>query len=43
MGYDTGIDIKKVAGISKEMEQFLGHSLPGQLYDLVDKTDIKRI
>ncbi|MEM8763177.1 MAG: hydroxymethylglutaryl-CoA lyase [Bacteroidota bacterium] len=43
MGYDTGIDIKKVAEISHEMEQFLGHSLPGQLYGLVDKTDIKRI
>ncbi|MEM6893061.1 MAG: hydroxymethylglutaryl-CoA lyase [Bacteroidota bacterium] len=43
MGYNTGIDIKKVAEISHEMEQFLGHSLPGQLYGLVNKTDIKRI
>ncbi len=42
-GYKTGIDIKKIASISREIEQTLGHELPGQLYRLIDKEDIKMI
>ena len=43
MGYETGIDIHKIAAISREMETTLGLKLPGQLYQLVDKEDIKMI
>ncbi len=43
MGYETGLDINKIATISKEMEATLGHKLPGQLYQLVDNNDIKMI
>ena len=32
MGYETNIDIKKVAIISKEMESILGEKLPGLMY-----------
>jgi hydroxymethylglutaryl-CoA lyase len=41
MGYETGIDITKVAAISKEMEQLLGQKLPGLLYGLGDQLRIK--
>ncbi len=43
IGYKTGIDIKKVAKVSKEMEELIGYQLPGQLYQLIDKDDIKMI
>ncbi len=43
MGYNTGIDIQKIAKISREMEETLGHDLPGQLYKLIDTNDIKMI
>ena len=35
LGIDSGIDIQKVAGCSRRMEQFLGKCLPGKLYKLV--------
>lgn len=43
MGYATGLDINKIAAISKEMEATLGYKLPGQLYQLVDNDEIKMI
>jgi len=43
MGYETGLDIHKIAAISRELETTLGHKLPGQLYQLIDKEDIKMI
>ncbi|WP_298477705.1 hydroxymethylglutaryl-CoA lyase [uncultured Maribacter sp.] len=43
MGYQTGININKVAEISKELESTLGHELPGQLYKLLDNNTIKMI
>jgi hydroxymethylglutaryl-CoA lyase len=43
MGYETNIDIKKVAAVSMEMEKILGEKLPGLMYGLADSTDIKII
>lgn len=43
IGYETGIDLQKVAQISMEMEATLGYKLPGQLYGLVQNTSVKRI
>ena len=43
MGYDTGIDTKKVAQLSLEMQDFLGYKLQGQLYSLLQKNDLKMI
>lgn len=43
MGYETGIDIKKVAVVSNEMEVILGEKLPGLMYSLLDKNDIQII
>ncbi|WP_350291532.1 hydroxymethylglutaryl-CoA lyase [uncultured Croceitalea sp.] len=43
MGYETGLDINKIAAISREMEATLGYKLPGQLYQLVDNDEIKMI
>lgn len=43
MGYTTGIDIKKVSKISKEMERITGDKLPGLMYGLVDREDIRII
>ncbi len=43
VGYDTGLDISKIATISKDMEATLGYKLPGQLYQLIDNQDIKMI
>ncbi|WP_350288910.1 hydroxymethylglutaryl-CoA lyase [uncultured Croceitalea sp.] len=43
MGYETGLDINKIASISREMEATLGYKLPGQLYQLVDNDEIKMI
>ncbi|MFC1885950.1 hydroxymethylglutaryl-CoA lyase [Thermodesulfobacteriota bacterium] len=36
MGVETGIDIKAVADLSKEMEQFLDKRLSGKMYTLVE-------
>jgi hydroxymethylglutaryl-CoA lyase len=41
MGYETGIDINKVAAVSKEMEVILGEKLPGLMYSLIDRKDIQ--
>ena len=40
MGYETEIDINKVAEVSREMEAMLGQKLQGRMYDLLNK-DIK--
>lgn len=39
-GYDTGIDIEKIADISAEMAQLLGEPLPGLVYKLVQHKTI---
>jgi hydroxymethylglutaryl-CoA lyase len=43
MGYETGIDIKKVSEVSKEMEKILGERLPGLFYSLIERKDIQII
>jgi hydroxymethylglutaryl-CoA lyase len=43
MGYKTNIEIKQVALVSKEIETMLGEKLPGLLYGLVDRNDIRLI
>ncbi len=40
MGFETGIDVQKIAAISREMEQILGTALQGMLYKLVDNKGI---
>jgi hydroxymethylglutaryl-CoA lyase len=40
-GYPTGIDNRKVAEVSREMEGMLGAKLPGLLYGLVSREDVK--
>ena len=35
MGYDTGVDINKVAEVSKMLQTIIGQQLPGKLYQLV--------
>jgi hypothetical protein len=41
MGFETGIDIQKMAAISRDMEQILQTPLQGMLYKLVDNKDIQ--
>lgn len=41
MNIDTGVNWKKVAEISSEMEEILGHQLPGLMYRLGSNSDIK--
>lgn len=41
MGYETGIDIEKIAQLSLEMQEFLGYPLQGQLYQLLQKEDVQ--
>jgi len=43
MGYSTNIQIKKVAAVSLEMENLIGSKLPGLLYPMVFRDDIKII
>jgi hydroxymethylglutaryl-CoA lyase len=43
MGYSTNIHIKKVAAVSLEMENLIGSKLPGLLYPMVFRDDIKII
>ena len=43
MGFETGIDISKVAEVSRDMARILGTELQGMLYKLVDNQDIKVI
>jgi hydroxymethylglutaryl-CoA lyase len=40
MGYETGIDIHKVAEVSSEMEAILGGKLPGLMYSLINNGSI---
>lgn len=40
MDFETGIDIGKVAEMSREMQEFLGYELQGQMYKLWDHKDI---
>jgi hydroxymethylglutaryl-CoA lyase len=41
MGFETGIDIKKIADISMDFQQYIGSPLQGLLYKLYEKEDIK--
>ncbi len=43
MNFETGINIHKVAEVSNEMENILGQKLPGLMYGLINKNDIKII
>ena len=43
MGFETGIDILKVAEVSRDMAGILGTELQGMMYKLVDNQDIKVI
>ncbi|MBX9783676.1 MAG: hydroxymethylglutaryl-CoA lyase [Chitinophagaceae bacterium] len=43
MGYETGVDIAKVAAVSKQIEQFIQQPLPGLMYGLIGREDIKMI
>lgn len=43
MGYKTGINPEKIATVSRETAQTLGYELPGKLYQLTTKKDIKII
>ncbi len=40
MGYETGINIHKVAEVSREMEAILGAKLPGLMYSLINNGSI---
>ena len=35
MGYETGVDVTKVAQVSKMLQTLIGQALPGKLYQLV--------
>ena len=35
MGYETGVDIKRVAEVSKTLQGLIGEELPGKMYKLV--------
>ncbi len=37
MGYETGIDLKRLVETAKKMEKILGQALPGKMYNLLDK------
>ena len=41
MGYETGIDIGKLAVISEALQTYLGQELQGQLYKLWNNPEIK--
>lgn len=43
MGIKTGINIQKVAEVSKELSKILGADLPGYLYNLIKREDLKFI
>jgi hydroxymethylglutaryl-CoA lyase len=40
MGFETGIDVHRVAAVSHSMEGILGEKLPGLMYGLINRTDI---
>lgn len=35
MGYETGVNIEKVAGVSKHLQNLIGQALPGKMYRLI--------
>lgn len=35
MGYQTGVDIARVAGVSQDLQRLIGEQLPGKMYKLV--------
>lgn len=41
MGYETGVDIQKVLGVSRKISAFLERDLDGMLYKIYDNQDIK--
>jgi len=41
MGYKTGIDIQQIAGISIEMQQWLGMPLPGLMYSIMQQKNFR--
>ena len=41
MGYDTGIDVHAVAGISRDLESFFEHSFPGSMHRVLANPDMK--
>lgn len=41
MGIRTGVDVKRVAEVSREFSAFLGASLPGKMYTIVQREDIQ--
>ena len=43
LGYETNLDISKIAAISKEMKSTLGYALPSKLYKLIGNDSIKMI
>jgi hydroxymethylglutaryl-CoA lyase len=43
MGFETGIDVKKVAAVSRNFQGFIGAELPGLMYKLYEKEDMKII
>ncbi len=43
MGFHTGINVKRIAAISNEMESLLGERLQGNMYDLYKNADIEII
>jgi len=43
MGYETGIDMKKIAAISMEMQSFLNQELQGKMYTLLNTDGIEMI
>jgi hydroxymethylglutaryl-CoA lyase len=40
MGFETGIDTKKVAAVSRDFQGFIGSELQGLMYKLYEKEDI---
>lgn len=43
MGYETGIDIRKMTDIARDLSKQLGYKLPGAMYTLYQENDIKII
>ncbi len=43
MGFETGIDARKIGQIAEHMEDILGQKLQGKMYDLYRKSDIQII
>jgi hydroxymethylglutaryl-CoA lyase len=41
MGYDTGIDIRAVAAISRELETFFDTRFPGRMHRVLGNDEIK--